>query len=248
MTLRLVVAENPEELAACASDRIMDAVAGRMAPVLGVATGSSPLGIYAELARRVTFGSNPLARASIFALDEYVGFSADDSRSYAAFVRERVVRPLGIDPARVFVPNGAAVDADAEAARFEAQLISSGGVDVQVVGIGSNGHLGFNEPDSPLNSGTRVVTLSASTRSDNVRYFDAIESVPTQAITQGLATIGRARAIILVAQGEHKARALAAALFGPVSPECPASVLQLHADVTVVIDGPAAQHLPTVWS
>ncbi|CAN5256706.1 glucosamine-6-phosphate deaminase [soil metagenome] len=241
MTVRLVVGATAEDVARLAADAVVDAIGGLDAPLLGVATGSSPLGLYSELAVLVRSGRLSLARASLFALDEYVGLGRNDPASYAAFVDTNVAIPLGVDRDRVFVPNGVVADLDKEAFGYEAALRRAGGVDVQIVGIGSNGHLGFNEPGSDLDSRTRVVALSQSTRVDNARYFGGrVDAVPSAAITQGLATIGSARSIVLVAQGQRKARAISDALEGKVTAECPASVLQRHSRVTVVLDEEAA--------
>lgn len=213
-------------------------------PRLGVATGSTPMRLYDELARRSTAGQIDLSSAVVVALDEYVGLGPADPRSYAAYVRTRIAEPLGVAPENVVVPQGDAADPQTAAAEFEARILAVGGIDVQIAGIGANGHLGFNEPGSPLESATRVVALSERTRSDNARFFDGgLEAVPRHAITQGLATICRAASILLLASGPAKAEPLAAALRGPVDVEVPASVLQRHPDVTVIADRAAAAKL-----
>jgi glucosamine-6-phosphate deaminase len=210
-------------------------------PRLGVATGGTPMRLYAELARRSRRGEIDLSGARLVALDEYVGLDAADPHSYAAYVRTRIADPLEIPHANVLVPQGSCADPEKAATEFEA-AVAELGVDVQIAGIGSNGHLAFNEPGSPLDSTTRVVALSEQTRRDNARFFGGrIQAVPRYAITQGLATICRARSVLLLAAGSAKADALAAALSGPVVAEVPASVLQRHADVTVIAD-------PSAWS
>lgn len=210
------------------------------APRLGVATGGTPLRLYAELARRSRRGDIDLSDAVVIALDEYVGLGDGDPHSYAAYVTEHIAGPLGIRPANVHVPQCSGADPVAAAAQFEDRIADLGGVDVQIAGIGSNGHLAFNEPGSPLDSTTRVVALSERTRHDNARFFGGrVHDVPRRAITQGLATISRARSILLLAAGRSKADALAAALCGPVDAGVPASVLQRHSDVTVLADPPA---------
>ncbi|MCV7344196.1 glucosamine-6-phosphate deaminase [Mycolicibacterium rhodesiae] len=207
------------------------------APTLGVATGGTPMRVYAELASRSRRGEVDLSAATVLALDEYVGLDDADPRSYTAYVRSRVADPLGIPVANVHVPQGDSADPAAAAVAFEQRIADAGGVDVQIAGIGSNGHLAFNEPGSALDSTTRVVELSEQTRHDNARFFGGrVEDVPRRAITQGLATIGRARSILLLAAGPTKADALAAALCGPVDAAVPASVLQRHGDVTVIAD------------
>ncbi|CAN5262412.1 glucosamine-6-phosphate deaminase [soil metagenome] len=226
-----------------AADAVLAALPGSH-PRLGVATGGTPVPLYEELARRTRSGAVDLSTATLVALDEYLGVDGDDPRSYAAFVRMRIAQPLGVPMGDVVVPDGIAADPEGEAAAVERRIGEIGGIDVQIVGIGSNGHLAFNEPGSDFDSATRVVTLSDATRRDNARFFDGrVDKVPRRAITQGLGTIGRARAIVLVARGIGKAEALSAALRGQRTTEVPASVLQDHGAVTVVADHAAASLL-----
>ncbi|WP_167102584.1 glucosamine-6-phosphate deaminase [Mycobacterium sp. DL592] len=232
-----------DAFAAAAADELL----GRLPPIaprLGVATGGTPMRLYDELARRSRAGEIDLSSAVVVALDEYVGLGSADPHSYAAYVRERIAEPLGIAAENVVVPQGDSPDPATAAAEFDARIAAVGGVDVQIAGIGANGHLGFNEPGSPLASTTRVVALSEQTRSDNARFFGGrVEEVPRHAITQGLATICRARGILLLASGRAKAQPLVAALLGPVDAAVPASVLQSHRDVTVIADHAAAAML-----
>lgn len=209
------------------------AVRGRTAPVLGVATGSSPLPVY-EALRAETGIDWRTVRA--FALDEYVGVPADDPHSYAAFLAAHLCLPLGIPTDRVRVPDGTAEDLDREVASYEAAIRAAGGVDLQLLGIGRNGHIAFNEPGTALDSRTRVVALTEDTRAANARFFERPEAVPTHALSQGIGTILEARSILLVASGQDKADALTRALLGDLTPDCPASALQLHHDVTVLTD------------
>lgn len=207
---------------------------------LGVATGSSPLGTYVELGRRVAAGGLSLAGCGAYLLDEYVGLSADHPQAYRCVIRRELVRRTDLRADHVHGPDGRADDLEAEAARYEAE-VRAARVGVQVLGIGSNGHVGFNEPGSPLDSPTRVVELTERTRADNARFFDRPEDVPRRVVTQGLATILGAERLVLIAIGERKAQALAAALTGPVTPDCPASVVQRHPDVHVLADPAAAR-------
>ncbi|MFS4505320.1 glucosamine-6-phosphate deaminase [Clavibacter sp. Sh2141] len=224
-------------LGSAAADVVEAFLAEEPAGVLGVATGSSPEPLYAELARRRLERGLVTDGLSLVALDEYVGLPAGHPESYLSFVRTRIAQPLGVPDARVVVPDGGAADPQAAAAEHERRIRRLGGAGLQIVGIGANGHLGFNEPGSPLAGTSRVVELAAATRRDNARYFGGDpERVPTHAITQGIATILSARRILLVASGAHKAHALAAALTGPVTVDVPASVLQRHRRVTVVAD------------
>lgn len=213
------------------------------APVLGVATGSSPLALYRELARLIAAGALDPATWSAFALDEYVGLPPAHPESYASVIDRTVTRPLGLDPARVHVPDGYAPDPAAAAQAYEDAIADVGGIDVQILGLGGNGHIGFNEPSSSLSSRTRIKTLTAATRRANARFFDSLDQVPTHCLTQGLGTISDARAVVLVAQGEAKADAVAAVVEGPLSAMCPGSVLQLHQRATVVVDEEAASRL-----
>lgn len=210
-------------------------------PRLGVATGETPTRLYADLARRSRTGEINLSDATLVSLDEYIGLSSGDPRSYAAYVRAVIAEPLGVRQGNIVVPEGMSSDPDAAAADFGSRIAAMGGVDVQILGIGGNGHLAFNEPGSAFDSPTRVITLTDRTRGDNARFFGGrIADVPRQAITQGLATIATARSIVLLAKGSRKATALRAALRGVPAPDVPASMLQLHSDVTVVADAAAA--------
>ena len=220
-------------------------VAAEVGPavVIGVATGSSPLSCYAELAARVEGGRLDLSQASAFALDEYVGIAEGHPESYHEIIRKTVTEPMRLDPARVHVPNGFADDVAAACVEYEEQIKAAGGVDVQILGVGSNGHVGFNEPTSSLSSRTRIKTLAARTREDNARFFDSIEDVPRHCLTQGLGTIMDARNVVLMATGAGKAHAIAQVVEGPVTSMCPGSVLQFHPHATIVIDQAAAAEL-----
>ena len=222
------------------------ALSGRPEPVIGLATGSSPLGLYAVLAGAVEAAEVSFERARGFALDEYVGLPQGHRESYREVLLREVCGPLGLPPERLHVPDGSGSSVEeltAGAADYEQRMVEAGGVDVQILGIGANGHLGFNEPGSALTSRTRVKRLSERTRRDNARFFDSLDAVPTHCVTQGLGTVLDARRLVLVASGSGKAAAVAAALEGPLSASCPASVLQWHADAVVVLDEAAAAGL-----
>ena len=220
--------------------------AGRSEPVIGLATGSSPVGLYAVLAGAVAAGEVSFERALGFALDEYVGLPPGHPESYREVLLREVCGPLRLPPERLHVPDGSGSSEEAlaaGAAEYERRIAAAGGVDVQVLGIGANGHLGFNEPGSALTSRTRVKRLSERTRRDNARFFDSPDAVPTHCVTQGLGTVLDARRLVLVASGAGKAGAVAAAVEGPLSASCPASVLQWHADAVVVLDEASAAGL-----
>ena len=208
--------------------------------VLGVATGSSPSPLYEALHDLALPGWQ---HVQVFALDEYVGLGPGHPESYRSVIEREVRVPLGLPTENVHVPDGDAVDLEVACAQYERQLAVAGGVDLQILGIGATGHIGFNEPGSPLDSRTREVRLSEQTRTDNARFFASRDEVPRCAVTQGIATIAEARRHVLVARGRRKAEAVAAALEGEVSTACPASALQRFADVTVLLDPGAASGL-----
>lgn len=235
------------DVARLAADIVEHVVRSRPRAVLGLATGSSPLGAYQELIARHRAGSGPsYAGVRAFTLDEYVGLPPGDPRSYRATIAHELTDDLGLDADRVHGP-----DPDPEALpdageRYEAALRAAGGVDVQILGVGTDGHLAFNEPGSSLASRTRLKTLTEQTRRDNARFFDSLDDVPRHVLTQGLGTILDARRLLLLATGRGKAAAIAAAVEGPLAAECPASVLQLHPHATVILDAEAASELRRV--
>jgi glucosamine-6-phosphate deaminase len=209
-----------------------------------VATGSSPLPVYRELIGRHEAGTGPdYADVQVFTLDEYVGLPDGSEASYRATIARELTDPLGIDPARVHGPDPAPDGLADAGRRYEAAIAEAGGVDLQLLGIGSDGHLAFNEPGSSLVSRTRIKTLTEQTRRDNARFFGSPSEVPRHVLTQGLGSIRDARHLVLVAAGEAKAAAIAAAVEGPVTASCPASVLQLHPHATVLVDEAAASGL-----
>ncbi|MEE1928255.1 glucosamine-6-phosphate deaminase [Streptomyces sp. TRM 70351] len=211
--------------------------------LLGVATGSTPLPVYRALAARVRAGEADVSRARICQLDEYVGLPAGHPESYRSVVLREVVEPLGLSPDSFMGPDGGAEDVPAACAAYDRALAEAGGVDLQLLGIGTDGHIGFNEPCSSLASRTRIKTLTEQTRQDNARFFDGIDDVPHHVITQGIGTILEARHLVLLATGEAKAEAVALAVEGPVAAVVPASALQLHPHATVVVDEAAASRL-----
>lgn len=217
--------------------------AGDAGAVLGLATGSSPVPAYEELIRRHREEGLSFARARAFLLDEYVGLADEHPQSYHRFIREHLIDHIDLPAAEVRSPRGLTEDPVAEAAAYDERIREAGGVDLQILGIGSNGHIAFNEPGSSLGSRTRVVTLTRSTIADNSRYFDSPEEVPQHALSQGLGTILEARRIVLTASGENKAAAVAQLVEGGISARWPATVLQLHQDVTIVVDEAAASRL-----
>jgi glucosamine-6-phosphate deaminase len=238
--MQVIILDSADEIGNYAADMILRGVERGEIDVLGVATGSSPLPIYAALARKRT---DALSRISAFALDEYVGLPYTHPESYHAVIHREVTEPLGLDPAKVHVPDGAADDIEQACADYEAAIVAAGGIDLQILGIGTTGHIGFNEPTSSLASRTRIKTLTPATRADNARFFDSADDVPHHCITQGLGTIMDAGSVLLVAQGAGKAHAVAQSIEGPVSSMYPGSLLQMHPRATFVLDAEAASEL-----
>lgn len=237
----VIIVPDARDAGELVAEAIADLVAGRPDAVLGLATGSTPLPVYQALRARMS--GTDLSRVRGFALDEYVGLDRDHPESYRSVLSREVVAPLGLDPDRVHVPDGSLSGIEHAGADYEAAIDAAGGVDLQLLGIGTDGHIGFNEPGSSFASLTRVKTLTEQTRRDNARFFDSIDEVPRHCITQGLGTILRARHLVLLAFGAGKAAAVAAAVEGPVTASLPGSAIQLHPHVTVVVDEPAAGRL-----
>lgn len=202
--------------------------------VLGLATGSSPVGTYRELIKMYENGEIDFSSARSVNLDEYVGLSPEDTQSYAYFMRTNLFDHVNIKKENTNIPNGTAEDLDAECRRYDKLVLELDGVDLQLLGIGTDGHIGFNEPDSVFSKLTHTVRLAQSTIDSNARFFESAEKVPTTAITVGMMTIMQARSVLLIANGPSKRDILNKALNGPITPEIPASILQLHPHVTVV--------------
>lgn len=239
----VIIVDAPQTAARLAASAIVDLVATTPRAVLGVATGSTPLRVYAEVSRLVGERTLDVSGVRAFALDEYVGLPASHPESYRSVITREVVEPIGLDPANVHVPNGSVETIRTAGADYERLITDAGGIDLQLLGIGANGHIGFNEPGSSFASRTRIKTLTEQTRTDNARFFASPEQVPTHCITQGLGTILDARHLVLLAFGEAKADAIAGALEGPVSASNPGSAVQLHPHVTVIVDEAAASQL-----
>src|SRR3954466_7772037 len=245
--MEVVISTTAEEAGKLAADAIENLLQRRPEAVLGVATGSSPLIIYEELGRRVTQGSLSLAKARAFMLDEYVGLPADHPERYRNVIREEFIDKVDIDPEHVMGPDGLATDLLSACEAYERAIADAGGVDLQILGIGTDGHIAFNEPGSSLASRTRIKTLTRQTRVDNARFFGGdVESVPTHCLTQGLGTIMEARHLILVATGRSKAEAVHHLVEGAVSAMWPATILQHHPHATVLLDDAAARRLQLV--
>jgi len=235
----VVILDSREAAGELGAEFVARLVARKPDAVLGLATGSTPLPLWHALAARAL----DLSRVRGFALDEYIGLPPGHPESYRAVITREVVEPLGLTPSLVHVPGDDGGPVEGAGERYEAAIAAAGGVDIQVLGIGRTGHIGFNEPGSSLASATRVKTLTEQTRIDNARFFDSLDEVPRHCLTQGLGTILRARHLLLFAFGEAKAGAIAGAVEGPVSSSLPGSAIQLHPLVTVVVDEAAASQL-----
>lgn len=234
--MRIYKAKDYEEMSRKAANVISAQVIMKPNCVLGLATGSTPEGMYAHLAKRYEEGDLDFSEVKSVNLDEYRGMTRDNDQSYYYFMHKHLFDHVNIDPANTYLPNGMAEDPDEECVRYEKQISSLGGVDLQLLGMGHNGHIGFNEPGDTFTTMTNCVDLQESTIEANKRFFASADDVPKQAYSMGIGTIMRAKKILLMVSGADKAETLAKALCGPVTPLVPASILQLHGDVTVVAD------------
>jgi glucosamine-6-phosphate deaminase len=242
--MEIVIVKDGEAASALAADGIVQCIGAKAgAAVLGLATGSTPKGLYQELINRYRRKEVSFARSKFFALDEYVGLSAEHPASYHHYIREHFSSHIDAVEAHVEVPRGFAADLKGEAERYETAIRDAGGIDIQILGIGMDGHIGFNEPSSSLSSRTRLKTLSERTVNENAPHFPKGTPVPEHVLTMGIGTILDARTIYLLAFGEKKASIIARAVEGPVTAMIPASALQLHRHVTVFLDEAAASQL-----
>ena len=208
--------------------------------VLGLATGGTPIRTYRYLVQFHRDEGLDFSQVTTFNLDEYIGLGKDHPQSFFTFMREHLFRHVNLDPSRIHLPDGLAADPLSHASDYERAIDSAGGIDLQLLGIGHNGHIAFNEPGSPADSRTRVVELTRSTIAKNARFFDSPDDVPKTAISMGIGTILEAKRIVLLAHGEDKAEAVSRAIDGPVTTDHPASLLQNHPDVSFVVDEAAA--------
>ncbi len=237
--MQIVIASDYQEMSRKAADVIAGLLRNKPDAILGLATGSTPIGLYAELVKDCEAGLISFKDVESFNLDEYRGLEGTHDQSYRYFMNQNLFDHVDIDKARTHVPDGSNPDSDAACASYEAAIAQAGGVDLQLLGLGHNGHVGFNEPADHFPVDTHIVDLTESTINANSRLFDSIDDVPRQAYTMGIGTIMKARSILVVANGTDKAQIVADAFCGPVVPQVPASVLQLHPSVTVIVDAEA---------
>lgn len=240
--MKIHVFETSEELDQFAADLFVDLVLQKPDAVLGLATGSTPIGIYAKIVeqtkqRQVSFGG-----VTTYNLDEYVGLTPDNDQSYAYYMNHHLFSHIDIPVSRTHLPNGMAEDPQAECDRYE-EMLEERHADIQLLGLGHNGHIGFNEPDAELSSGTHVVELKEETREANARFFPSMDEVPRAAFTMGVGSILKANTILLVVRGADKAEIVKQALTGPLTTQVPASLLQTHPRVIVLLDREAGRML-----
>ncbi len=234
--MRIIITKDYEEMSGRAAKILAGQIFVKPNSVIGLATGSTPLLMYKELIRIHRTDGLDFSEAVTFNLDEYIGLSADNINSYHYYMFDNLFKHINIKRENIFIPDGMAADIEQECRRFEENIRKKGGIDLQVLGIGNNGHIGFNEPDIKFEATTHQVKLDEETILANARFFETIDEVPKYAISMGIKTIMHARKVVLLANGHSKAEALSKALYGGITPEIPASILQLHQDVTVVVD------------
>ena len=234
--MKICKVKNYDEMSRMAANMLFSLITLKPDCVLGLATGSTPIGTYKNLIASYESGNLDFSQVKTVNLDEYKGLPRDNDQSYYYFMQDNLFQHVNIDQANVNLPDGMVADADAECARYDALVKSLGGADLQVLGLGRNGHIGFNEPDEVFSRGTHCVALTESTIEANRRFFADIKDVPREAITMGIQTIMSAKKILLLVSGADKAQALHDAIYGPITPSLPASVLQLHPDVTIIAD------------
>ena len=240
---KILKAPTKEEAASLAADLFESVISQKPNCVLGLATGSSPVSLYQELIAREKAGKIDFSSVRSVNLDEYKGLAPEHPQSYRYFMQENLFDHISIRPENTIVPDGLTEDAPAMCAAYEEKIRAWGGIDLQLLGIGHDGHIGFNEPDAHFPRATHETKLLEITRRANPRFFSSLEEVPAAAYTMGIGTVMAARRIVMVANGEDKAEILKEAFFGPVTPEVPASILQFHPDVTLVCDEAAAKLL-----
>lgn len=232
--MKFIKVDTYDKLSRHAANIISAQVIGKPNSVLGLATGSSPVGVYRQLIEWYNKGDIDFSEVTSVNLDEYVGLTGQDEQSYRYFMQENFFDHVNIRPENTYVPNGCAQDMEKECSEYDARIKRLGGIDLQLLGIGVDGHIGFNEPDDIFEKNTHVVDLHESTIQANARFFNSVDEVPKQAVTMGMVSIMQAKKILLIANGKAKKEILEKAFSGPITPTIPASILQLHPDVIVI--------------
>ncbi len=243
INMDIIKCKDEDEMSRRAASLVAEAIHRDPHSILGLATGSSPVGMYKNLVKFYEQGTLDFSKVRSFNLDEYYPIQPEDPQSYRHFMNENLFDHINIDPANTHVPQGNAEDPEAVCEAYDLMIQAAGGIDLQILGIGNNGHIAFNEPADHFPAGTHLVDLQESTIKANARFFASEADVPRQAISMGIGSILRAKRIILLASGEAKAEAVKACVEGPITPFCPASALQLHPDVTIFVDEAAAKLL-----
>lgn len=241
--MKIIQVNDYREASRKAADIISSEIILNNECVLGLATGSTPLGLYKELIDDYRRGTISFKNIVSFNLDEYVGLGIEDKNSYKYYMKENFFKYIDIHSDNTYIPDGKAKNLEVECQEYEKKIVEKGGIDVQILGIGRNGHIGFNEPRDVFLCETHIVKLDEKTIEDNSRFFERKENVPKEAISMGIKTIMRSKKILLIACGEEKADAICKTINGKVDPNIPASVLKLHKDVTVIVDKAAARYL-----
>ena len=239
--MKLIVVNNYEELSKVAAKEFSKIIKEKENVVLGLATGGSPVGMYKELIRMYEQKELNFSKITTVNLDEYIGLNPEHNQSYRYFMNNNLFNHINIDKSNTFVPNGLAEDLEAQCKEYDQKIVELGGIDIQLLGVGNNGHIAFNEPNSELSSGTHIISLTDNTIEANARFFDNIDDVPRKAITMGVGGIMKAKKIILIASGESKAEAIKGIFSGKITTANPATMLQMHRDVTVIVDEAAAK-------
>jgi len=240
--MKIYIAKTQKEFGELAFKEIKKVLDSNPACTLGLATGSTPIPLYDEMAKDHQENNTSYKKVKTFNLDEYVGLPKEHKESYISFMTRNLFSKVDIDMNNVNIPNGRATDIDEECKRYSA-LLAKASIDIQVLGIGGNGHIAFNEPNTPFDSLTHQVFLTEKTINDNARFFNSVDEVPTSALTMGIGEIVKAKRILMLATGANKAEAVYKMIKGEVNPSCPASILQNHPDVTVILDEAAAKML-----
>ena len=238
--MNVLIYESEEQIGIAAGNYMCGQVLQKPNSVLGLATGSTPLKPYSQMIELYKKGVVDFSKVTTFNLDEYVNLDVNDKNSYHSFMHENLFDHISIPEENINFLDGNAEDPEEECRRYEEKIKAAGGIDIQLLGIGSNGHIAFNEPADCFQRWSHVVTLKESTVKDNSRFFKSIDEVPTQAVTMGIGSIMQAKKILIIAIGENKAKAIKQLIDGNVTPMCPASVLQFHTDVTLMLDKAAA--------
>ncbi|WP_456274600.1 glucosamine-6-phosphate deaminase [Bacillus sp. AK031] len=241
--MEIIKVKNYSDMCTKAAQLVIERVNDFSAPVLGLATGGTPKGLYEKLIENHQKGHTSYRHVTTFNLDEYAGLPQNDQNSYFHYMNERLFKHIDIDKGSTHLPDGMADDIKKECIRYEAEIAKHGGIDLQILGIGMNGHIGFNEPGTSFSANTHVVNLTESTREANARYFSSIEKVPRKALTMGINTILKSKEILLLISGESKQEAVKRLLEGDITEEFPASILKKHPNVKVLVDKAALKHV-----